>query len=125
MCSRTMDSRWRRMAADGGIAATLYSEGHAQIECRRRVRERTDGDVVDPGRRAPGDVVEGDAARCLEPRAAAGFARDGDGTREPRRAHVVEEQPVGTRLEALAHLLQVAALDLDWHLRAGLTRPRD
>src|SRR5947208_3476747 len=105
MCSLTIDSRLRRIAAVGGIAATLYVDGHAEVERGRRVGESPDRDVIHPRGGNLGDVVERDSAGRLELRTVGRATSGRDGLLKLRRAHVVEEQAVRTGLGSLPDLV--------------------
>ena len=84
--------------------------------------QRPDRDEVDARRGHLGDVLERDPTRGLE----LGAAVRGSGRRDrlPQlgRAHVVEQQPVGSSVGALADLVEIAALDLDRKARLRLAR---
>jgi len=74
------------------------------------MRQRSDGDDVDPGFRGGRRPFERHASRSLDDRAA---ARDPHRALHHRVVHVVEQHRIGARGDRLAHLLERVALDLD------------
>ena len=93
-------------------AALARIEQQAEVERRRRVRERADADEVDARLGNPTDRVERDAPARLE------LGAPGHELDRPAQfggVHVVEQDPRHARVDGRPDLVERGALDLDHH----------
>src|SRR5438067_4911940 len=94
-----------------------------QIDGARRMSQRADGNVIDPGRRDPPDILQGDAAARLEFHFPFSC---GHGFAHFRRLHVVEQDDVdAVDLEKGTDLFKPVRFHLDAKAGPFLPQPLD
>src|SRR6478672_6264357 len=105
-------------AHSSGVMTGSRPEVHGHVEHRGGVRQRADGDEVNPGGRHLTGPLQGQPAGGLQ----AGPARgDPHGLGHLRGAHVVEEDVGGAGIEQLPELVERGHLDL--HRQVRVARP--
>src|SRR5207248_1663079 len=114
---------WVLPASIASSTSALAFDVEAEVERRRRLRDRAGRDQVRAGGRVLGDRLERDAAGDLdENTGAAAVAHERHALLHLRRRHVVEHHDAGPGLDRFHHLLGPFALDLDGTSRPAVAR---